>query len=176
MPRGEVRLLICLFYINFLLQTDGTSIRRRGKISSLPSSISRLNTSFEKKLKELKFPTGPTIPRPGPTLLRQVATEEIDSSNDRLLTDTKRTEIANNAIYRMKYPLVVRTVSSSIVLPSILILLTELGRTRLLSVLDAVLAIISIREIFRPPPVEPAQAPINISIMIMVFANPLHTS
>ena len=109
-------------------------------------------------------------------MLRQVATEESASSNDRLLTDTNKTEMANRAIYRMKYPLVVRTVSSSIVLPSILILLTELGRTRLLSVLDAVLAIISIREIFRPPPVEPAQAPINISIMIMVFAKPLHIS
>lgn len=135
-----------------------------------------LNTSFEKKLNELKFPIGPTTPRPGPTLLMQVATEEMDSSRVRLLTDTKITEIANNAIYSIKYPFVVRTVSSSIVLPSILMLLTELGRTRLRSVLDAVLAMISIREIFRPPPVEPAQAPINIRIMIMVFEKPFHMS
>ena len=45
-----------------------------GKISKRPASISNDKTIFDKSVKLEKFPVGPTTPRPGPTLLKHVAT------------------------------------------------------------------------------------------------------
>ena len=45
-----------------------------GKSSSLPASISKIRTTFEKGEKNPKFAVGPTDSSPGPMLLRQDAT------------------------------------------------------------------------------------------------------
>ena len=45
----------------------------RGKISSLPTSISIDITIFDKLEKEPKLPKGPTSPSPGPTLFKVAA-------------------------------------------------------------------------------------------------------
>lgn len=47
------------------------------KSSSLPISINMERTNFEKFEKMLKFITGPTFEKPGPTFPRHVATELI---------------------------------------------------------------------------------------------------
>ena len=47
----------------------------KGKISSLPMSMSAESTSLLRMEKWLKFPIGPTALRPGPTLPMQVNTE-----------------------------------------------------------------------------------------------------
>ena len=69
--------LFCPFsvYIYPLRQMAGAKIIRMGKISSLPKSISKQSTSLEKPEKKAKFSAGPTMAKPGPTLLMQVTTE-----------------------------------------------------------------------------------------------------
>ena len=47
-----------------------------GKISSLPSSISKMSTSLLRMLNPLKLQVGPTASRPGPMLLKQHSTAE----------------------------------------------------------------------------------------------------
>ena len=44
-----------------------------GKISKRPMSMARERTTLLRGEKAAKFPIGPTSPRPGPTLLRQVS-------------------------------------------------------------------------------------------------------
>ena len=46
----------------------GVRSRSIGKISSLPTSISKIKTSFDTFEKPWKVPAGPTTDKPGPTL------------------------------------------------------------------------------------------------------------
>ena len=64
------------FLTLFLLHTPGESMKRIGKISRRPSSISIDITNFENGVKELKFPVGPTTSRPGPMLLNVAMTAD----------------------------------------------------------------------------------------------------
>ena len=48
---------------------------RNGKISSLPASMSKQNTSLENTENWEKFPAGPTPPIPGPILFSVAITE-----------------------------------------------------------------------------------------------------
>ena len=56
---------------------------RMGNISKRPASILKHKSSLEGTENAAKFPIGPTISRPGPTLFRQAATEvnEVIKSN-----------------------------------------------------------------------------------------------
>ena len=54
----------------------------RGKISSLPRSMSKESTSLLNQEKWEKLLMGPTASRPGPTLLRQVSTAVMLVSRD----------------------------------------------------------------------------------------------
>ena len=47
-----------------------------GNNSKRPTNISKLKTILERSLNDEKFPTGPTILNPGPTLFKQVTTED----------------------------------------------------------------------------------------------------
>ena len=69
---------------------------KSGKISSLPASISKTRTIFEKSLKRPKFSDGPTSSRPGPMLLIVAATAvkfvvKSLPSNEMQSTDVKKT-------------------------------------------------------------------------------------
>ena len=65
-----------MFLFYFLLQVDGMRAIRSGKISSRPKSMAKERTIFEKSLYCAYEPIGPTIPKPGPMLLKQAATAE----------------------------------------------------------------------------------------------------
>lgn len=65
--------MITYFYFFHKVGERSISI---GNISKRPTSISNDKTSFEIHDKLEKFPVGPTIPKPGPTLLIHVATDE----------------------------------------------------------------------------------------------------
>jgi hypothetical protein len=55
-----------------LVQVDGIMAISMGNISSLPISIAKVSTIFEKSEYWLKLYSGPIPPSPGPTLLKQV--------------------------------------------------------------------------------------------------------
>ena len=61
--------------------------------------------------------------------------------------------------YKMRYPLTARTVSCPTGLPSMRMTLTVRGRMSLRTSTCAARTRITSRETFRPPPVEPADAP-----------------
>jgi hypothetical protein len=71
-----------------------------GKISRRPTSMSIDKMILLKMVKPAKLLVGPTVPKPGPTLLRVVTTELMPESmpfvplND-LSKDTKMMEITN---------------------------------------------------------------------------------
>ena len=58
-----------------LLQVLGISSISIGKSSSLPNSISKVNTIFDIGEKIEKFPEGPISPSPGPILFTVAMTE-----------------------------------------------------------------------------------------------------
>lgn len=62
---------------------------RIGKISSLPASISKINTNFDNQLKSPKLQVGPTASSPGPILLKQDRTAVILVVIENLSIDTK---------------------------------------------------------------------------------------
>ena len=59
-----------------------------GKSSSLPASISKQKTSFDKTENLWKFITGPTCEIPGPTLLSVVRTPLNEVAKSKLSMDT----------------------------------------------------------------------------------------
>ena len=69
-----------------------------GKSSSLPASISKDKTSFEKTENSLKFIAGPTALRPGPILLTVAATAVKFVVKSKLSTLISRTENVNSRI------------------------------------------------------------------------------
>ena len=52
-------------------QVEGENRRSMGKISKRPMIMQRARAALERPEKALKFPMGPTISRPGPTLLTE---------------------------------------------------------------------------------------------------------
>lgn len=82
----------CFIYQNFFFQTDGTSIIRIGRHSSLPKSISKDKMIFEKSEKNAKFSIGPTLLIPGPMLLKQAVTEVNVVAKSLLSKETSSTE------------------------------------------------------------------------------------
>ena len=130
-------------------------------------SISADKTSFDKTDRWLKFSTGPTSERPGPTLLMHVITDENVDVKSRLLRETNKIDIPIISIYTTKYTQVAETVSFSTTALSRRIDFTRLGLSALLNSRMLDLKRIIILPTFKPPPVEPAQAPMNISVMIM---------
>lgn len=62
------------FVFYFLCHAEGEKNIRSGKISSLPASISKDKTNFEREEKFAKLYIGPTSPRPGPMLFKVAAT------------------------------------------------------------------------------------------------------
>ena len=114
------------------------------------------------------------MPRPGPTLLKHVATDEMVSSIFKLLIEIKNIEAKRIITYTIKYPVTDLTVSSSRGFPSTLTLFTDFGLINLYIVFDVIFDKIMIRIILNPPPVEPAQAPTNINRSNIVFENPFH--
>ena len=83
-------------YIRF--QVLGVNKSKTGNNSSLPASISKIKTHFEKALNWEKLPIGPTSSSPGPTLLKVVATavKVVTRSNSFILT--RRTDSAKMKI------------------------------------------------------------------------------
>ena len=75
-----------------VIQTSGESRKRSGKISRRPNSMSAESTNFEKSEKALKFPVGPTMPRPGPMLLKVQMTAEKVVSKPLPSRDTRTSE------------------------------------------------------------------------------------
>ena len=65
-----------------------------GKSSSLPISMSKIKTHLEKSVKKEKFAVGPTIERPGPTLLNVVATAVNEVVRSCPSIETSRTDKA----------------------------------------------------------------------------------
>ena len=59
---------------NRRFQMEGANSSNMGKISSRPTSMSKDSSSLDQGEKLEKLPMGPTISRPGPTLLMQAAT------------------------------------------------------------------------------------------------------
>ena len=98
-----------------------------GKISSLPISISKVKTIFEKAENDEKFPAGPTWARPGPTFPRVVRTEVkfVIKSLSSILT--RRIETAKIIIYEAINTFTALTVSCSIGLPFIFNLTVDFG-------------------------------------------------
>lgn len=85
----------CFFpeYQNFRFHMLGENRSRNGKISSLPTSISRQYTSFENQEKSAKFSTGPTMANPGPVLLIVVSTPVNVVSKLKLSKETSSTDL-----------------------------------------------------------------------------------
>ena len=68
-----------------------------GKISSLPASISNINTYLENVENIAKFPVGPTSSKPGPMLFRVAATAVkfvTKSKLSKLISSTEPAKIA----------------------------------------------------------------------------------
>ena len=73
-----------------------------GNISSRPRSIAKERTSFEKSEYPENEPIGPTMPKPGPILLKQAATAEkfVSKSKGASSKDNNRKiKKANSTIY-----------------------------------------------------------------------------
>ena len=145
-----------------------------GKISNLPANMSKDNTIFDKSVKLEKLPTGPTIPRPGPTLLKQVATAPNVDVKSIFCKDTNRSEKPKSKKYKTQYTWILANVARDKYLPSKWTEVTLWGWIICFISAIALFTPIIRRETFMPPPVEPAQAPINISRTRMVCENKGH--
>ena len=82
-----------------------------GKISSRPTSISKISTSLLQFEKTEKFPVGPTSDNPGPTLFMAVVTavKLVTASKFSKLSST--TDAAKIKKYAAAYTLTARTTS-----------------------------------------------------------------
>ena len=82
---------MCIYL--FFAQETGARAIIIGKISSLPSSIPKESAIFANAEKPPKPPAGPTAPKPGPTLLKQVtaAVRLVSKSNGSKLKAKKIT-------------------------------------------------------------------------------------
>lgn len=147
--------LIAFFHVDF---ANNTSI---GNTSSLPISISKINTIFDNGEKDANVVNPPNN---GPTLLTQLTTDvkDVVRSKLSLLTTRKDVTITPNII--VVYVVTPCTVSSDTVVPSTFKVVTVPGESVLFNPLMKFLKIIIILEIFSPPAVEPTHPPMNINI------------
>ena len=113
--------------IYFLPQTDGENNRIIGKISRCPTNISNERIILEKLDNVEKLPKGPTLPKPGPTLLITVKTDENVVSKSNPFIDINNTDMQKINMHDMKNTAVPLMLSSSKKLPSIFIIFTERG-------------------------------------------------
>ena len=108
-------------------------------------------------------------------LLSAVRAAEKDTSNPYLSRERQRVETSNITIYMMKKDPCVLSCSLSTDCPSNLTVATMRGFSwRRISRTPDLSRIMSLAT-FRPPPVEPAQAPQNMSKIRIVCENPGHS-
>ena len=86
----------------FFSQMRGLNRISMGKSSSLPASISKISTYFEKSEKKLKFSVGPTSDSPGPILLIVAATAVKQVSVSCPSIETSRVETAKIKTYTIR--------------------------------------------------------------------------
>ena len=86
-----------------------------------------VNTAFESRLRDAKFPAGPTKPRPGPVFVIHARTDERVSVIGRLLRETRITESINSKMYEKKNIDTDEIMLSSIACQSIFMTLTARG-------------------------------------------------
>jgi len=140
-----------------------------GNNSSLPASISNINISFEGIEKKAKLQVGPTASSPGPILFMVAATAVKFVTRLCPSSESSSTDTANTTIYHAIYAFTVFTIFFSTGRPSIVTLLICPVCNIPLSSFFAFLPKIISLETLMPPPVLPAQAPINIIITKMTF-------
>ena len=140
-----------------------------GKISSRPTSMSKDSSSLDQGEKLEKLPMGPTISRPGPTLLMQAATAVNVVTRSNCSRDTNRQDATKTIRYTARNRWTPRMLRSFRGLPSNWMAGTALGWSiRRISLTDTFCRITT-RATLMPPAVEPAQPPINISATRMAF-------
>ena len=140
-----------------------------GKISSRPTSMSKDSSSLDQGENSEKLPMGPTISRPGPTLLMQVATAVKVVTKSICSRDTSRQDTTKMAMYTARNrwtPWILRSFRG---LPSNRTVETALGCSiRRISLMET-FPKITARATLIPPAVEPAQPPMNISATRMAL-------
>jgi hypothetical protein len=83
-----------VFVINYPLQNEGKKSTKTANNSSLPNSMPKDRSHFDKSDTSLKFPFGPIIsPSPGPTLDIDVAAPDIADKKSSPVTESS---IANS--------------------------------------------------------------------------------
>ena len=92
---------------------DGAKSIIIGKISSLPSSISKQSTIFAKPEQKESFSTGPAIASPGPPLLSHVVTALTFVIKSKLSSETSMNDPSKMSTYRIINPVTLRIESSS---------------------------------------------------------------
>ena len=125
--------------------------------------MSKDSSSLDAQEKAEKFPTGPTISSPGPMLLMQAAraVKVVTMSNCSRLKSRK--EAVNTRRYTVRKRWTLRMCLSVRDFPSNRVVVTALGWSIFRMSPQEVLARITIRATLMPPPVDPAQAPMNMS-------------
>ena len=125
--------------------------------------MSKDSSSLDHQEKAEKFPMGPTTSRPGPMLLMQAvrAVKVVTMSKPSRLSSRKET--VNTRRYTVRKRWTLRMCLSVRALPSNRVVVTALGWSIFRMSPQEVLARITIRATLMPPPVDPAQAPMNIS-------------
>ena len=114
------------------------------------------------------------MPSPGPILLIVAATAVKFVVKSKLSSEISRTESANTIRYDAIKTLMERTTVCSITLPSIFSFFTLCGCTMTSSSFCTDLNSTTIRDTLIPPPVLPAQAPINMSSTRIDWENDGH--
>ena len=78
-------------------QNAGAKSKSIGYISSLPTIIHKDKTALPRLEKSAKFPAGPTVPKPGPILLRHAITAVVVETISLLSSDNTIADAANTA-------------------------------------------------------------------------------
>ena len=118
-----------------------------------------------------KFEDGPTASRPGPILLSVAATAVKELVKSKLSREIISIDATKIKIYAAKKRSIECTTDFSIVCPSKRTIPTRRGCIVILNSLRTVLHSTIIRDTLIPPPVLPAQAPINIRSTRIDFEN-----
>ena len=149
---------------------------RIGNISSLPIIIVSERIIFEKSEKKAKLQVGPTSSKPGPILLMHVITAETVVVRSYPSMDIRIVDKSEITQYAAKKRMVLESVRSDTVRLSMVTILTLRGCMSCFISRFIDLHMIMLREVLIPPPVEPAQAPVSISIKIITFEKVGQTS
>ena len=133
--------------------------------SSLPSHISKVAINIEGSLRAAQVAVGPNAPKAGPVL--PSSETEIERTSF-IVSDGSRKDIASiddvtSTIHELIIPRTIHTFLSSITCSLNLIATTCRGCIILTTSLFASSNAIRILNTFKPPPVEPAEAPMTIN-------------